>query len=404
MKKCLHIYNGTKKDIIEINYVVRKVKMMNIILAPDSFKGSMTSFEITQYMSESIYELFPDATVHDLPIGDGGEGTMPALVHATNGQFIEVNVTGPLDAQVNARYGVLGDRSTCVIEMAEASGLTHVNSSQMNVMKATTFGTGELIKHALDQGYKDFILAIGGSATNDGGAGMLQALGAQLTDKAGNEIGFGGESLSQVEHIDLSHFDQRISTSKFIIATDVQNPFIGSNGASFVFGAQKGATTTEQRQLDNNLKHWADVINQYQNVKLHHLPGAGAAGGLGGAFKAFFPSYFEDGIEVVIKHTNLESYLPHADLVITGEGKIDHQTFFGKAPIGIAHCAQRFNVPVIFIGGTVDVDFKQCQQHGVIGAFSLTDRPQSLEYTIQHSPQLLKKLTQNIISTYFHSL
>jgi len=363
----------------------------------------MTATEVTSYMSYSISEAYPHAEIHALPVGDGGEGTMEALVNATNGTFITVTVTGPLGNQVTAQYGVLDDNKTCVIEMAEASGLKHVPEEKLNPMITTTYGTGELIRDALDKGYKKFILAIGGSATNDAGAGMLQALGARLVNKDLNDIPFGGAALKHVHHIDLKHFDDRIQHCSFVIATDVKNPLIGQDGATHVFGKQKGASTSERVLLEQNLTHWADVVNSTQHIRLHELAGAGAAGGLGGAFKAFFPSEFEDGIKVVINHIHLEDYLQDADLVITGEGKIDFQTFYGKTPIGIAKCAQKFNVPVIFIGGTVDVDIDTFKDVGVVSAFSLTDGPMSLAHTIANSEKLIKKATKNIVKTFFHN-
>ncbi|HLR18897.1 MAG TPA: glycerate kinase [Staphylococcus sp.] len=376
---------------------------MKIILAPDSFKGSMSATEVTNYMIESINEVYPLAEIHALPVGDGGEGTMEALVNATHGTFHKATVTGPLGNRVTAQYGVLNDNETCIIEMAEASGLKHLSEEDLNAMTTTTYGTGELLHDALNKGYKKFILAIGGSATNDAGAGMLQALGAKLTDVNGKDIPFGGGALQHIKQIDLTHFDSRIEGCDFIIATDVQNPLIGKNGASHVFGKQKGATSNEIAQLDSNLTHWADLVEKHQKVRLHDMSGAGAAGGLGGAFKAFFPSCFEDGIQVVIKHTRLEQLLDDADLVITGEGKIDFQTFFGKTPIGIAECAQKFNVPVIFIGGSVEVDVEQLDKVGVVSAFSLTDGPLSLAETLATSEKLIKKTTKNIVRTFFHN-
>ncbi|MDK9868690.1 glycerate kinase [Staphylococcus equorum] len=375
---------------------------MKIILAPDSFKGSITATQVSKYMADSITEVYPQADIHALPVGDGGEGTMEALVNATNGSFHTASVTGPLGNHVTAQYGVLGD-DTCVIEMAEASGLKHLTDDTLNAMTTTTYGTGELIYDALEKGYKKFILAIGGSATNDAGAGMLQAIGAKLLDENGKDIAFGGGALQHIKQIDLSHFDTRIKHCEFIIATDVQNPLIGPDGASHVFGKQKGATEDNIKQLDDNLTHWANLVERSTNMRLHDLPGAGAAGGLGGAFKAFLPSHFEDGIQVVIKHTQLEQLLPNADLVITGEGKIDFQTFYGKTPMGIAKCAKQFDVPVIFIGGSIEVDIDQFDEVGVVSAFSLTDGPLSLAETLANSEKLIKKTTKNIIRTFFHN-
>ncbi|WP_436862765.1 glycerate kinase [Staphylococcus caeli] len=376
---------------------------MKIILAPDSFKGSMSATEIATYMSQSISEIYPQADVHALPVGDGGEGTMESLVNATNGTFHSVNVTGPLGNQVSAQYGVLNDGKTCVIEMAEASGLKHIPENCLNAMDTTTFGTGELILNALDKGFRNFIIALGGSATNDGDSGMLQALGVKLLDNQQQEINFGGAALQNLKVIDLTYFDQRIKHCKFTIASDVQNPLIGPNGASHVFGKQKGASMAQINQLDSNLEHWANLVAAETNIRIHNSPGAVAAGGLGAAFKAFFPNHFEEGIQVVIDYTNLEQHLKDADLIITGEGKIDFQTFYGKTPLGIAKCARKFNVPIIFIGGTVDIDIERLSDLGVISAFSLTDRPLSLADTIQNSEQLIKKVTKNIIKTFFHN-
>ncbi|MCY1038271.1 glycerate kinase [Staphylococcus nepalensis] len=375
---------------------------MEIILAPDSFKGSMKASEVTNYMKESILEIFPKAIIHDLPVGDGGEGTLEALINATNGVLTSIDVTGPLGEKVLAQYGIINN-DTCVIEMAEASGLKHLCEDALNPLVTTTYGTGELILHALNKGYKKFILAIGGSATNDAGAGMLQALGAELKDNQNHSLTLGGGALKNLNHIDLTHFDSRIANCKFIIASDVQNPLVGQNGASFIFGKQKGASPEDMKQLDLNLNHWANHVENTTGIKLHDLKGAGAAGGLGGAFKAFFPSYFKDGIQVVIEHIQFEKYVKRADLVITGEGKIDYQTFYGKAPIGIAKCAQKYNVPVIFIGGAVEIDITDLKNTGVISAFSLSNGPMSLAEIFSNSEKLIKQTTKNIVSTFFHN-
>ncbi|PTK95649.1 glycerate kinase [Staphylococcus gallinarum] len=376
---------------------------MNIILAPDSFKGSMSSTTVTKLMHNSITSLYPNATVQSLPMGDGGEGTMEALINATNGQLFTESVTGPIGEQVQATYGVLGDGETCIVEMAEASGLRHLNESQLNALETTTYGTGELILSALNKGYQQFILAIGGSATNDAGAGMLQALGAQLLDAQGNAISFGGGSLADLDSINLSTFDNRIAKASFIIASDVNNPLVGPEGASFVFGKQKGASDTELQLLDNNLLHFANIVESEVNIHIHDFPGAGAAGGLGGAFKAFFPCEFRNGIDVVIEYSKLTSYLAGADLILSGEGKIDHQSLYGKTPIGVARCAQRFNVPVILIGGTVDIAIEKLHEHGILSAFSLVNGPKSLADTLAISEQLLQGITKNIVSTFFFS-
>ncbi|KGR77633.1 glycerate kinase [Ureibacillus manganicus] len=369
---------------------------MKIVIAPDSFKGSLNAIEVSKSIEKGIKKADPEANIVLIPMADGGEGTMETLVASTNGYQKQVTVTGPLGAKVEASYGVLGDSETCVIEMASASGLHLIDSRELNPFKTTTYGVGELIKTALDDGFRKFVIGLGGSATNDGGAGMLQALGMKLLDVNGSEVAHGGGELINIKEVDLSSFDSRIKDSVFIIASDVQNPMIGPQGASHVFGPQKGATSTMVRLLDEGMKNWADQIEKVTDVSLHDRPGAGAAGGIGGAFQAFFPSETRRGIDIVIEYTKLEEVIIDADFVITGEGKIDDQTVFGKTPMGVAQIAQKQNVPTIILAGTVGKGIEQLYQYGVIAVFSIINRPLTLNEAIQGAQELLENTAEQI--------
>ncbi|MBD8037670.1 glycerate kinase [Solibacillus sp. A46] len=376
---------------------------MNIIIAPDSFKGSLSAVEVSNYIEMGIKQAFRDVKTIKLPVGDGGEGTMDTLVAATGGTKKSLSVTGPLGNQVNASYGVLGDGITCVIEMATASGLHLVPNGQLSPLTTTTYGTGELIKHALDEGYKSFVIGLGGSATNDGGAGMLQALGMKLQNQKGEEIKFGGGELNNIHHINLSHFDQRIKECKFLIASDVENPLIGPTGASHVFGPQKGATKEDVIILDENLMHWANMIEATTSITLHEKAGAGAAGGIGGAFQAFFPVEFQRGVDVVLDFIKLNEYLNDAHLVITGEGKVDSQTVYGKTPLGVAQRAKSKNVPTIIIAGSIGKGFESLYEHGVVSVNSIINCPMNLEEAMLHAGELLVSTTEQIVRTFFYN-
>lgn len=373
---------------------------MKIIIAPDSFKGSLTALEATTSIKKGIKKACPEARTISLPVGDGGEGTMEVLINATAGQKKSVPVIGPIGDEIEAEYGILGDGKTCVIEMATASGLHLVPNGELAPLKATTYGTGQLMKQALDDGFTSFIVTVGGSATNDGGAGMLLALGMQLLDSHGEDIDYGGEELNKIVKIDSTNFDARIQESTFIIATDVSNPLIGPNGASYVFGGQKGATDYEIKLLDNHLKHWANKVYEKTNVRIHDIPGAGAAGGIGGAFKAFFSAELKPGIEVVLDYIDFNKHLADADLVITGEGKVDHQTVFGKTAQGVAQAANKQNVPTIIMAGAVENGFEKLYDYGVVSVNSIIRKPMSLNEAIKNASTLLEKGTEQVIRTY----
>lgn len=332
---------------------------MKIIVSPDSFKGSLTAMEAAGEIAAGIKEVNPMVETVLLPVADGGEGTLEPFVIATNGHTVQVNVHDPLGRAIRAEYGVLGDGETCVIEMAKASGLMLLQEDEKNPLIASTFGTGELILHALESGYKKFIIGIGGSATNDGGTGMLRALGMKFLDEFGNELLEGAKALYHLSKIDRKNLDKRIEESHFIIACDVDNPFIGPNGATAIFGPQKGVTTELVEELDQNLFHLANKIEDVTGIALHNKPSAGAAGGLGGAFLAFFPVIVKPGIEVVMEAIDFKAQIEDADFIITGEGKSDVQTLSGKAPIGVANIARQMNVPVILLSGFIEEKSKQ---------------------------------------------
>ncbi|CAN7611636.1 glycerate kinase [Paenibacillus sp. LjRoot153] len=373
---------------------------MKIVIAPDSFKGSLSSEEAAKAIRDGILRAMPAAETVLIPMADGGEGTVDSLVQATQGSKISVPVQGPLQEEVTGMYGVLGDGVTCVIEMASASGLVLIPTEHRNPMLATTYGTGQLIRHALDHGYRSFILALGGSATNDGGSGMLQALGLRLLDAEGSEIGAGGQALSHLIHIDASKWDERISESQFIIASDVTNPFIGPQGASYVFGPQKGATPEMVKALDGALTHWADLMAAHTGIAVHHLPGAGAAGGLGGAFQAFFPASTKRGIDVVIELTKLNEHLQDAHLVITGEGQSDAQTASGKAPMGIAQAAAKLGVPVIVLSGSVGQGIEKLYEYGMTSIHSIVNGPMTLQEAMSRTPELLAQKAEQVMRTF----
>lgn len=373
---------------------------MKIVIAPDSFKGSLSAFEVAKAIEKGVKKVREDIETILVPVADGGEGTLDSLVAATNGRKVQVDVKGPLLETVQAEYGLLGDGETCVIEMANASGLYLIEQSQLNPFITTTYGTGELIKKALDNGCRKFILGIGGSATNDGGAGMLQALGMKLLDSEGQSIRFGGGALRDIVQIDVSEFDARIAESEFLIASDVQNPLIGINGASFVFGPQKGATPEMVDQLDQNLQHYANLVEEVTGVRLHEMAGAGAAGGIGGAFQAFFPSKMSRGIDIVVEYTGLKEKLIGADCVFTGEGQIDFQTASGKTPMGVAQEAKKCGIPVFVLAGSIGHGIDVLYEHGITSVHSIVNGPMALEEAMERGEELLLQAAERVVRTY----
>lgn len=372
---------------------------MKIVIAPDSFKGSLSSIEAARAIDRGIKKSCVKVQTELVPIADGGEGTVDSLVAATNGHKIIVVVTGPINKKVIAQFGVLGDKKTCVIEMASASGLCLLSHEERNPLLATTYGTGELIKQALDDGYRDFILAIGGSASNDGGIGMLQALGMKLVDEYGESLGFGGGELSRLATIDASMFDVRIASSRFLIATDVQNPLIGVNGASHVFGPQKGATSEMVTILDANLQHYANIVEKVTGVSLHNRASAGAAGGIGGAFQAFFPSETKRGIDIVLEYTGLAEKLDGANYVFTGEGRFDSQTASGKAPMGVAEMAKNKGIPVFVLCGSIGEGIETLYSYGIQSVHSIVNGPMTLQESLENAASLLESRAEQVMRT-----
>ncbi|WP_078378797.1 glycerate kinase [Sutcliffiella halmapala] len=373
---------------------------MKIVIAPDSFKGSLTALEVSTLIEYGIKKAVPEAETVLVPVADGGEGTMESLVAATNGKKVEVMVKGPLLEPVQAAYGVLGDEETCVIEMASASGLMLVDLEERNPMLTTTFGTGELLRQAMDDGYRKFILAIGGSATNDGGIGMLQALGMRFLDSNGALVGYGGAEVGRIVEIEDGDFDPRVAECEFLIASDVQNPLIGPTGASYVFGPQKGATTEMVKLLDQYLSNWANLVEKKTGILLHDKPGAGAAGGIGGAFQAFFPARMQRGIDIVIEYTELEQKLTGATCVFTGEGQIDSQTASGKTPLGVAEAAKKHGIPVFVIAGSIGEGIDELYKHGITSVHSIVNAPMTLQHAINRSNELLEFTAEQVMRTF----
>ncbi|MGM0500592.1 MAG: glycerate kinase [Bacillota bacterium] len=372
---------------------------MKILVAPDSFKGSLTAMEVSKNIKKGIHNYDPKIDVELLPMADGGEGTVQSLVDATNGKIIEKKVTGPLGNKVKAFYGLLGDQKTAVIEMAAASGLPLVPEGKKNPLKTTTYGTGELIKNAIDAGAKKIIIGIGGSATNDAGVGMAQALGAEILDKSGKQIDFGGGNLNQIEQIKLQNLDSRLEDIEILAACDVGNPLYGKDGAAYVYAPQKGANSKMVKRLDQNLRHFNQMVIKELNKDTNEIPGAGAAGGLGAGLVAFLDAELEAGVDIVLDIIDFESRLNNVDLVITGEGMLDGQSIYGKTPVGVSRSAQKKDIPVIAIAGALDKGAEKVLDYGIYSYFSIIDRPSSLENIIKLSPELLVYLSEQIIRT-----
>ncbi|MEI7430611.1 MAG: glycerate kinase [Betaproteobacteria bacterium] len=369
---------------------------MKIVIAPDSFKESLSAMEIATEIEAGFREIFPQAEYLKIPAADGGEGTAQTLIDATSGKRIELVVTGPLGEPVKAFYGLLGGDGAAVIEMAAASGLTLISPERRNPLKTSSYGTGELIRSALDAGARRFILGIGGSATNDGGAGMLQALGVHLLDASGAELGPGGAELARLDRIDVSQLDPRLKSCQVDVACDVTNPLIGPKGASAIFGPQKGATPEMIVQLDANLRHYAEVISRDLGCEVADAPGAGAAGGMGAAMLAFLGGRLRPGSEIVTEAIGLDAALENADLVITGEGRIDGQSVGGKTPVGVARVARARGVPVIGLGGCLAPDSHLVHQYGINAVFSSLRKPCSLEEALSEAAFNVRSAARNI--------
>ena len=372
-------------------------KDLVIVLAPDSFKESMTAKEVCEAMERGIRKANSQIRCIHVPMADGGEGTMQSLVDATGGRVYSKEVVGPLGNNVVAEYGILGNGEIGVIEMASASGIHLVDSEKRNPLITTTFGTGQLIKACLDKGVKKLLIGIGGSATNDGGAGFIQALGGRLLDENGDDLSYGGGALAKLHTIDLSNLDERLKYVSVEVACDVNNPLCGKEGASYVFGPQKGATREMIEILDQNLSHYAEVIKEQLGKDVISKAGAGAAGGLGAGLMAFLDVKLKSGIEMVIEYANLEEKVRDADMVWTGEGSIDFQTQYGKTPLGVAMIAKKYNKPVIALAGRVGNDIDVLYDKGIDAIFGIMRGVTSIEEALVKGPENVEKTSENII-------
>jgi len=362
---------------------------MKIVIAPQSFKGSLVAGEVARAIARGIKRVLTDVEITMLPMADGGEGTVEALVYATHGKIVATEVTGPLGEKVSAKWGILGDGVCAVVEMAAASGLTLVPPEKLNPLVATTYGTGELLRAVLDAGCRRLIVGIGGSATNDGGAGMVQALGVRLLDECDKELPRGGAALARLSRIDTSGLDHRLARWQVIVACDVTNPLCGTQGASRVYGPQKGATEEMCRQLDGALANYAMIIKRDLGISVMDIPGAGAAGGLGAGLVAFLGAKLVPGIEIVSEAVGLTDHLKEAALVFTGEGRIDPQTLFGKTVAGVAEKAKAFGVPVIAIVGGLAGNYEKVYQQGIDVALSIAPGPISLKKSMNDAERLV---------------
>ncbi|MEG0858686.1 MAG: glycerate kinase [Pseudomonas sp.] len=363
---------------------------MKIVIAPDSFKDSLSAEGVAEAIALGLAQVWPEATLVKCPMADGGEGTMEAIVAACSGELRRQQVQGPLGEPVQAGWGWLAESHTAIIEMAQASGLQLLSLGQRDACRSSTYGTGQLISAALDAGARRIILAIGGSATNDAGSGMLRALGLRLLDAQDQPLVEGGQALRQLARLDASELDPRLAQVQLEVAADVDNPLCGSNGASAVFGPQKGASPEQVQLLDAALGHFADHCAALLNQDVRDFPGCGAAGGMGFAAKAFMQATFRPGIDVVAELAGLDQAVQGADLVITGEGRFDAQTLRGKTPFGVARIAKRHGVPVVVIAGTLGEGYEQLYRHGIDAAFALASGPMTLEQACTNAAALLQ--------------
>ena len=367
---------------------------MKVVIAPQAFKGSISALDAARAMAEGVARVLSDAEVVLVPVADGGDGTLETLVDGSGGVIRSARVTGPLGDELTASWGGMGDGLTAVIEMARTSGLALVPLERRDPLVATTYGLGEAILAALDQGFRRFIVGIGGSATNDGGAGMAQALGVVLADEAGTALPFGGAALAGLATIDLAGLDPRARDATFLVACDVSNPLTGPEGASAIYGPQKGASPEMVDELDAALARFARVVERDVGVEIDDLTGAGAAGGLGGGMVAFLNAELRAGVDIVLDAVGIDSHLEGTDLVVTGEGCLDHQTVYNKAPIGVAERASSKGIPVIAISGSLGDRYKLVHDHGIDAATAITLGPMTLEESSDRAAELIADATE----------
>lgn len=362
---------------------------MKIVVAPNAFKDSLTALEVADAIEVGIRRVLPDAEVLKLPIADGGDGTLELIIHAAGGEMIEREVIGPLGDMITARFGVLPDGKKAIIEMAESSGLRLVPHDQRNPMVTTTYGTGQLIKAALDHGCTEIVIGVGGSATVDGGIGMAQALGARLVDADGKDVGYGGTGLETIARIDASGLDPRIKETHIIVACDVDNPLVGERGAAYVFGPQKGATPELVNQLEKAMKQYGAVVERDLGVSVLDRASAGAAGGLAAGLMAFLGAEVQMGADVILDLMDMDTHLADADLLITGEGRIDAQTVYGKGPISVVRRAKSHGAATLAIVGGLADDASIVYDHGIDALMAILPRPMSLESALHAGADLV---------------
>ena len=362
---------------------------MKILVAPQEFKGSISALSVAEAAETGVMRVFPEAEVVLCPVADGGDGTLETLVEVSGGEVRTCSVQNPIGETITAQWGAMGDGVTAVIEMARTSGLALLSLDERDPLNSSTFGLGQAILEALNQGFRKFIVGIGGSATNDAGAGMAQALGATLLNAEGKSIPFGGAALADLRSIDISKMDTRIENSQFMVACDVSNPLTGDEGASAVYGPQKGATPEMVAQLDNALLNFAEIVKKDIGKNVSEISGAGAAGGLGAGMLAFMGAELKAGVDIVLETVQLREKLSDVDLVITGEGGMDFQTVYNKAPIGVARIAGEFNIPTIAIAGLLGQNFTVVHDHGIRAATSIVDGPISLEESSERAAELI---------------
>ena len=372
---------------------------MNILVAPDSFKDSLPAHEVSRIISKAISEVIPDATIRQIPISDGGEGLLKALVTPLQGTLVSLTVKDPLHRTIEASYGLIDQGQTAIIEMAKASGLELLSIEERNPLITSTYGTGQLIKDALDKGCTKIIIGLGGSATNDGGMGMIKALGGLFLDQHQQEIEEGGRALNTLYSIDLSGLDKRLQHVEIICACDVSNPLTGPYGASYVYAKQKGASDNMLPILDSNLSNYAAVIKASLKKDLKHVPGTGAAGGTAMGLLACLDAKLTPGIALITELLQLEKHIKEAQLVVTGEGRIDAQTLHGKTIIGIASLAKKNSVPVLVFTGSIGPGISEIYDRGVTAIFSIVNKPMSLETAIKNAAQLLRASATNVFTS-----
>ena len=373
------------------------MKIKKILISPQEFKESLTGLEVANAIQEGINKADSKIKTNLVPVADGGDGTLQTMVDVTGGKIITETVRDPLGRDIDSVWGKLGDDNSAVIEMAKASGLALLNENEKSATLTSTYGTGQLFKFALDQGIDNFIIGIGGSATNDGGAGFVSALGAKLYDGNGKEVESNGISLSSIRDIDMSNFDKRVKNTTVRVACDVTNPLCGNEGASAIFGPQKGANPEEVNLLDKNLLHWASLIKDQLGKDILNVPGAGAAGGLGAGLMAFTDAELSIGANIVLDSLNYDEHLRDVDLVIVGEGSTDKSTQFNKSPVAVAMRAKNLGIPVICLSGSIGEGYSESRDLGISSFFSIVSGPTELKYAIENAHELIVKSTEEII-------